>query len=308
MAGNAEVLEAVEQAVEGHTAFSELLTTADKKFLMQHGKVRSVPAGEVLCRQFQRDDRVYIVVLGEVEVTEEVEGRSVVLARLCRGELFGEISALYGIPRVSNVIVSKPSVLLEVDGDTLANLLHSHADVRRAILKRTRKRITETALRAVEPFRVLPETALSLLEENSSLVTVPSGGEIVREGEVGDAFYIIIFGAARVSNQVGEESVNTALLRPGEFFGEWSLLTGAPRTATVTAVTQVDALRVDCTAFLELIQKYPDVRDRVDRIAHNRHEVVVYTGEYPESARKLHSVLTTIEDAVKADESHLHSY
>jgi CRP-like cAMP-binding protein len=273
---------------------------------MHHGVVHSVPAGEVLCRQFQRDDRVFIIVLGEVEVTEEVEGRSVVLARLSRGELFGEISALFGIPRVSNVIVVKPSVLLEISGAKLDQLLIERPEVRNAILQRTQKRITETALRAVEPFRVLPEPALRLLIENSSLVSVPVGSDIVREGEAGDAFYIIIFGAARVSSQVKDETVNIALLRPGEFFGEWSLLTGSPRTATVTAVTQVDALRVNCGAFLDFIQQYPDVRDRIDRVAHNRHDVIMHTSEYPESARKLHNVLLTIEDAVRADETHLH--
>jgi CRP-like cAMP-binding protein len=306
MARNAEVLEAIEQAVEGHAAFSELLTADDKQYLMHHGVVHSVPAGEVLCRQFQRDDRVFIIVLGEVEVTEEVEGRSVVLARLSRGELFGEISALFGIPRVSNVIVVKPSVLLEISGAKLDQLLIERPEVRNAILQRTQKRITETALRAVEPFRVLPEPALRLLIENSSLVSVPVGSDIVREGEAGDAFYIIIFGAARVSSQVKDETVNIALLRPGEFFGEWSLLTGSPRTATVTAVTQVDALRVNCGAFLDFIQQYPDVRDRIDRVAHNRHDVIMHTSEYPESARKLHNVLLTIEDAVRADETHLH--
>ena len=305
MSTDTEIFAAIDQAVEGNATFSELLTVEDKQYLMNHGAVRSFPAGEMLCHQYQRDDRVYIVVLGEVEVSEEVEGRSVTLARLGRGELFGEIAALFGVPRVSDVRVSKPSVLLEIRGAVLDRLIESRPGIRRQVIQRSCLRITQTALRAVAPFRALPEEAVRILENDSALVSYPEGSEIVREGETGESFYIIIYGIGRVKSSAGGDAVNIALLRPGEYFGEWSLLTGSPRTATVVAATQVEVLQVDCAAFLEFMQQYPDVHDRIDRVAHNRHEVVSYTSAYPESARKRQVILDRIEDTVKSDERFL---
>ncbi|MEJ2508629.1 MAG: cyclic nucleotide-binding domain-containing protein, partial [Gammaproteobacteria bacterium] len=85
----AGILEAVHEALDANVAFSDLLSTGDRQFLLDHGVVRRALPGERLCEQNQRDNRVYIIVVGEVEVTESVDGDVVHLASLGRGELFG---------------------------------------------------------------------------------------------------------------------------------------------------------------------------------------------------------------------------
>ena len=126
----------------------------------------------------------------------------------------------------------------------------------------------------------------------------------MKQGEAGDAFFVIIYGVAKVSSRIGGEdgTVNIALLRPGEYFGEWSLLTGSPRTATVTAATQIDMLRVNCSGFLEFMQQYPEIHDRIDRVAHSRKDIVSYSSTHPESARKRHELLSSIENVVREDD------
>ncbi|MDY6978583.1 MAG: cyclic nucleotide-binding domain-containing protein [Pseudomonadota bacterium] len=298
MQGNGQLRETVEQAIERQDAFGELLTQAEKELLLDFGVVRSAAPGELLCRPDQVDTRVYILVIGEVEVLDAVQHEGTVLARLGRGELFGEISALFRLPRITAVRVSRPAVLLEIPGDVLERVISGRPELYHAVIKRYKQRITETALRRVALFRYVPADRLSALIEQSSLVGIPPGETIVREGEAGDALYIIIYGTARVTHQVGNEAMNLALLRTGDYLGEWSVLTGAPRAATVTAVTRVDAIRVDCQPFLQFIQENPEIRDRMDMIAFNRHAETADQGQLADSREAMDEALARIQNLI----------
>ena len=269
-----KIMRAAEKAISAHGAFGELLNAQEKQFLMDCGVVRSAAPDETLCRQQQLDTRVYILVLGEVEVSDVVDGKRIILARLGPGEVFGEISALFKIPRISDVTVTQPSVLIEIPGDILEQVVSSRPELQLAITQRYKTRLTETALRSVPSLRDISYDRIASLIEHSTLVGIPPGGVIVDEEELGDALYIIIYGTARVSHDLNGELLNIALLRAGDYFGEWSLLTGLPRNASVVAVTRVEALRVDFGPFQELMQQNPDIRERIDEVAHNRHSAL----------------------------------
>jgi CRP-like cAMP-binding protein len=271
MSQDGKVMHAAEKAINAHDAFGELLNGQEKQYLVDYGVVRSAAPGDILCHRRQFDTRVYILVLGEVEVSDTVDGKHIVLARLGPGELFGEISALFRIPRVSDVTVTRPSVLIEIPGDVLETVLLARPKLQLAMFESYKERLTETILRSVSPLRDLSRDRLTNLIEQATLVGVPAGGVIVNEAEKGDALYIIIYGTARVTHEVNGERLNIALLRAGDYFGEWSLLTGAPRTASVEAVTRVEALRLDSGSFKEFIQHNPEVREQISEVAQNRH-------------------------------------
>ncbi|HEB87083.1 MAG TPA: cyclic nucleotide-binding domain-containing protein [Gammaproteobacteria bacterium] len=259
------------EAIASQLAFGELLSADEKRYLLDHGVVRSAKAGDVICEQNQLDARVYILVMGGVEVSEGGGQQKVVLANLRRGEIFGEISALFKLPRISTVTVTRPSVMLELSGEVLETLINNRPLLRDAVLERYRQRIIETALRCVPLFRHLPVSNLKILADHAVLSSFPRNTEIVREHDSGDSLYFIIVGSARVSRRIKGEVLNIALLRQAEYFGEWSVLTGAQRAATVTALSQVVVMEVDCQPFLRFIQDNPQVRDRLDLVAYNRH-------------------------------------
>ena len=81
-----------------------------------------------------------------------------------------------------------------------------------------------------------------------------SAGDIITEfGEAGDAFYVVLSGRARALGERGARRV----FRPGDFFGEMALLDGEPRSATVTAATELHALRLRHRPFCKLLEKEP---------------------------------------------------
>jgi len=297
------LLDVAQQAFQNHHTFGDLLTADEKQYFLDHGVVRSVQEGEFLCRQNQLDTRVFILVIGEMEVSQEDGDSRIVLSRLGKGSLFGEISALFKTPRVSDVIATKPSVLLEIPGDVLEKIVSDRTELLDAVLEMYKQRVTDTAIQSVPAFRGLDNNMLQRLVAGSSLVSIPAGGILVKEGEQGEALYVIIHGIARVSHGIGDNFVNLALLRAGDYFGEWSLMTGAPRAATVSATTRLDAVRIDSKLFLELVDEYPEIRSKLDMLAHNRYEMLTEASSIPESKEQVRTVVSEIESIMSQEET-----
>jgi CRP/FNR family transcriptional regulator, cyclic AMP receptor protein len=81
------------------------------------------------------------------------------------------------------------------------------------------------------------------------------GTVIAREGEPGIGLFVILHGTAEIS--IGGRK--KALLGPGDFFGEIALLDGGPRTATVTAKTDVNLLGLTEWVFRGLMSEHPSI-------------------------------------------------
>jgi ATP-binding cassette subfamily B protein len=88
------------------------------------------------------------------------------------------------------------------------------------------------------------------------------GETIFATGDVSDGFYVLCSGLARVLT-IGEtgEEVSLNVLQAGDSFGEAGLLDESPRTATVRAASDVEALRLDASIFQALARLHPDVRE-----------------------------------------------
>jgi CRP-like cAMP-binding protein len=108
-----------------------------------------------------------------------------------------------------------------------------------------------TELSRVGLFSELPGETLTKLADRMQRDEVAPGTVVVREGEPGDRFYVLLSGVAGVSQtSIGDRRI----LRAGEFFGEVALTMHVPRTATVTAMTPCLIASCDATAFDELVR------------------------------------------------------
>jgi cAMP-dependent protein kinase regulator len=97
----------------------------------------------------------------------------------------------------------------------------------------------------------LPGETLAKLGDRMRREEVQAGATLVREGESGDRFYVLLSGVAGVSqSSLGGRRV----LRAGEFFGEVALTMDVPRTATVTAMTPCVVASCDRATFDELLR------------------------------------------------------
>jgi len=108
-------------------------------------------------------------------------------------------------------------------------------------------------LSRVRMFSALNKKELGLIGRVSDEVHVQTGKVLCREGETGHEFFLILDGQAEVET-AGQ---HVALLSAGQYFGELSLLTRAPRNATVTAKSDMDVLVLGQREFSAILEEVP---------------------------------------------------
>jgi ATP-binding cassette subfamily B protein len=118
----------------------------------------------------------------------------------------------------------------------------------------------------------LDEAKLAELAPFFATETFEPGREIVRQNDPGDKFYIIARGKVEVW-RTEERSGNTAslaVLHDGDFFGEITLITGFPRTATVRAKTLCTCISLGRGQFDRMMERFPELRRHLSEIALQR--------------------------------------
>jgi MFS family permease len=121
------------------------------------------------------------------------------------------------------------------------------------------RRLTQLPL-----FTGIPEARLATALARAKPLRVRAGESVVRQGDPADRFYVILDGDFQVSQaDAGSQPRELRSLGRDDVFGEIGLLTGAPRTATVTSVTEGRLLALDGDDFLELVSSAPDLRPRL---------------------------------------------
>src|SRR5262245_34864136 len=121
-------------------------------------------------------------------------------------------------------------------------------------------------LQRVQLFGGFSEDELRRVAELSKIVELPAGTLVTQIGQPGDSFFVIIDGVVEVTTPAGTGSE----LRPGDFFGEMSLLDGEPRSATIVATTDIRLLVVERLHFWRLMDETPDLIRRMLTILSRR--------------------------------------
>ena len=113
-------------------------------------------------------------------------------------------------------------------------------------------------LRAEPLFSCLAEGQLDELIKNADANHFGRGEAMIEEGSDGDSMFILLQGTAQVSVSKNGSLIRVGVLRAGDCFGEMSLLTGEPRTATVRAEKDCEVLEISKTVMGELIRDSPE--------------------------------------------------
>ena len=133
----------------------------------------------------------------------------------------------------------------------------------------------ESFLSGIELFQMLSAGERQMVLERLLRHVYLKGEIIVRESEPGSSFFIVHKGRLEVLKSGADGSLSPiGELHSGQFFGELSLLTGEPRSATVRAAADSELLRLEKSDFKEILEKHPQLSEKLAEAVSSRQAVL----------------------------------
>jgi len=247
--------------------FLRTLPVASLERVAKSARIRDVPEGSVIVRQGERGDEFFVVAQGEAVVLVRDAGEDALVERKGPTDFFGERALLGTGVRQATVKAATPMRLLVFDQRVfwreLGGVVAWESQVRAALQERDR-------LRAVPLFSEATPRQLDLLAVKLAVQPFHRGDALVRQGDRGDAFYIVREGQVDVLSRENGRSRRVTTLGPGEYFGEIALLRDQPRMATVRGRREGSVWRLERPDFRDLLGRYLDLDAQLAGIAEAR--------------------------------------
>lgn len=234
--------------------------------------------GEVVFRQGEAGDSMYVVHEGTLAVIREKGETGTVVARLDKGDVVGEMALVDEEPRSATVRALERSVLVPITRDFFRK--HSNRDTKFILtliesLSNRLEKVNELLLwRFAEsgpptqpsdgPYEDEPQSADFLKSlypavDTAGAVKVEQGDVIFRKGDPGDTMYLIIDGKVQIYQEDGKDRFVQAQFGRGSFFGEMAIVSKKPRIASAVAAAPSVLLPITEEVFLDKIRTDPDV-------------------------------------------------
>ena len=166
-----------------------------------------------------------------------------------RGNSFGELALLYSAPRAASVVSTTPCKLYRLDQITFRSILQSHnvsSDMEKMEL-----------LRQVDFLNDLDPQDVHKLAAAMKPRTFKQGETIVKKGDEGDVFYLIVSGKVKLTDiSAGNTKYEDMEMGPGRHFGERALITNEKRAANIVALSDVKTWTIDKKTFVTVLGDY----------------------------------------------------
>jgi F420-non-reducing hydrogenase small subunit len=249
--------------------------------------------GDVIFRQGDVGDQMYIIQSGAVKVSQVDGERETVIAVREKGDFFGEMALFEDERRSATVTAIRETRLLPLSRASLLEKVRSDPNVALHFLRGLILRIQEAdgeVKKIMQEDEVLRSAvgrakieagapALEKIPENvetpvagvsmqqlaeiwkvdESVRWVEAGEMIFGEGGAGDEMYIVLEGAVEMTLGTGAEQRVLRRVDSGDFFGEWALITDSPRSAAAVARSRTQLLPVQRARFAEQIKAQPEL-------------------------------------------------
>lgn len=199
---------------------------------------------------------------------------------------FGDFSILYEVrfwigeyhrrPELENIVRTRIWYVLRRNGMTIPFPIRDVTvrEVSRQeedLLRENLRMEVVRGLRGVALFRPLTDAQIEELAGNSAKLVYSAGETLVRQGDSGDSLFIITSGKVEVSVSDGSgRSTHLADLTAGDYFGEMSLLTGEPRTASVTAACETEVIMVEKSGMSSILEQETSVLEPLSAMLDRR--------------------------------------
>ncbi|MCQ2820755.1 MAG: cyclic nucleotide-binding domain-containing protein [archaeon] len=206
--------------------------------------------GEFVIKQGDDGDCLYVIEKGELDCSKtfkKEEGEKF-LKKYVPGEAFGELALLYNAPRAANIKANTECLLWSLDRNTFNNIVKDAAQKKREKYEEFFKKVEIlSTVDSYERMQICDAVGNSSYQKNDF---------IIREGEMGDVFYILEEGEciATKTLEPGKPAQEIKRYSPGDYFGERSLIKGEPRFANIEVISEyAKVITLDRNTFKRLL-------------------------------------------------------
>jgi len=243
---DAKTRKLIMDAVQGNLLF-EGLTNEHKHLIIDAMWRTEVKEGTSVIEQGDRGDNLYVVEKGSFDIFVKTGDKTRKVAVRGPGTCFGELALMYNAPRAATVTATTDCLVWAVDRFTFRRILANVSD--------HQLHEYEEFLKKVQLLAPLSNRERAKIAEALDEVTFDKDEVICKQGDVGDCMYILRQG--EVLCDIDGQEVKR--YHPSDYFGERALIKDEPRAATLTALTFVNALKLDRTAFSLLLGPLEDI-------------------------------------------------
>ena len=241
------------------------------ELVLEKIRLSSHETGATLFAEGEPGGTLFFVATGEVETVVRGDAGAPVPLELHRtGDVLGVVSFLSGVPHPATAVARTRVDLLGLDRAALAPLVKKHREIADALSRLFAERVLDGALARSRLFGLLSRRDREAVARRMHPLTVKAGAVVLREGEPGGDAFLVRSGALRVTTRHGGRELALALLTPHELFGDVASLRHGPRTATVTAVTECELLRLAASDLLAVLAAHPELAPALEEIQLDR--------------------------------------
>lgn len=260
------------------TALFTELTHDEFMVVVEKMEVIDARADTLIVQEGDPGDSIFIIASGEVSIfREDQDGNEVWITKLGEGDFFGEFGYFSRTHRSASVKTITDSTFLELSREDIESITTKHPGVKEVLFKFYKERILDTLVAVSPMFSTLSKEERSRLLSFFTLKKYEGGEVVVKEGEKGKKMYFIQSGEVEVSTKGDGKKVSLARLGPGDFFGEVSVITKRPRTATITALTDTELAEISQEALKEAIAAHPEIEETLNEYIQLRVEDTITT-------------------------------
>ena len=210
----------------------------------------------------EKADSVYKLLAGSLEVSRSINGTSTLLAIVDKpGSLVGEMVTLGGGTRTATETAAAPSDLISTTPAAFESLLKDQPDLAEEFVAIAVRRAEEAELADLlgDNFGIVDEDTLVSTCGAVDWLCITQGETLISEGDPSDPMYFVTRGrlVATRFDEERQEHVEIGELGRGDAGGEIGLMSGTPRSATVTALRDTVVAGLSEHAFLALVDRQP---------------------------------------------------
>ena len=216
--------------------------------------------GENIITQGDNGDCLYFVEEGNLNCYKKFQ--SIPEPKLVKqyqpGDAFGELALLYNAPRAATITAESEEVITWVlDRETFNHIVKEAAQKKREKYENFLKNVE--ILSTIEPYELMQ------ISDALKTATFKKGDYIIKEGEMGDVFYILEEGNCEATKTLEPGKPDTVIKEysVGDYFGERALIKGEPRACNIIACSEtVKVISLDRISFKRLLGPIEDILKR----------------------------------------------